>query len=51
MTGKRIYSENLQIPNLVSETIIDISKFSEGVYILQIQYQNFIEMKKFIVTK
>jgi len=50
-TGREVYIENHQTPNSNSETIIDVSKFPEGVYVARIQATNFIETKKLIVAK
>ena len=51
VTGREVYSENHQTPNSKSQTLLDVSNFPEGVYVVRIQTTEFNETKKLIVAK
>ncbi len=51
LTGREVYTENHQTPNSNPKIIIDVSKFPEGVYVVQIQTADFIGTKKLVIEK
>ena len=51
VTGREVYSENFGTSNSNREIKIDVSKFPDGIYLVQVRSAYFIATKKLVVEK